>query len=308
MKFYKSKFIVVTLFIGALLIFAIPDTFTRGEKMMHLSTSNHVMVVPLPEEISLAGESMPDNINSRESLSREMQVNSFWHSNTLQMLQRSGRFFPVIELILHEEGIPNDFKYLAVIESGLSPALSPAGAAGLWQLMKGTAIDYGLEVNDQIDERYHIMKATRAACAYLKDAKEKFGSWTLAAASYNMGMAGLQKQLSRQKESNYYDLLLNEETKRYVYRILALKYIFKEPRAYGFDILPNDYFLPWDDQIITIDSNINSWGEFAHLYEWSYKELKIHNPWLRDSYLNNSFQKQYEISVPSKNPKLKIKN
>jgi len=163
MKFYHSRFIFCAAVIGALLIFAIPDTFTRGEKMMHLSTSNHVMVVPLPEEISLAGESMPESIDSRESLSREMQVNSFWHSNTIQMLQRSGRFFPVIESILREEEIPDDFKYLAVIESGLLPALSPAGAAGLWQLMKGTAIDYKLEVNDQIDERYHIIKATRAA-------------------------------------------------------------------------------------------------------------------------------------------------
>ena len=308
MKLSNSIFILSSIILLTILTFAVPGTFTRSERMMHLSTSNHVMVVPLPEEINLAGELMPDISTSREYLSREMQVNSFWHSNTLQLLQKSSRFFPIIESILEDEQVPKDFKYLAVIESGLSPALSPAGAAGLWQIMKGTAMDYGLEVNDEIDERYHVEKATRAACKYLKEAKKRFGSWTMAAASYNMGMAGLQKQLIRQRETNYYDLLLNEETKRYVFRILALKYIFKEPRAYGFDILPSDYYQPWNDRKIPLDSSVESWGEFAHQFGWSYNELKIHNPWLRDAHLTNASEKTYDIHVPLKETALEIKN
>ena len=157
-----------------------------------------VMVVPIPDDIELAGEKMTDKQSNQELLSREMQVNSFWHSNTIQLLQKSGRYFPIIEPILESEGVPNDFKYLAVIESGLSQVVSPAGATGIWQMLETTARDYNLEVNEQIDERYHIVKSTLAACKYLNEAKKKFGSWTLAAASYNMWMAGLQKQLNRQ--------------------------------------------------------------------------------------------------------------
>ncbi len=298
----KPKYFVGSILLMIIIIYAVPDTYSKGERMMHLSTSNHVMVVPIPDEINLAGEKMPDKQSNRELLSREMQVNSFWHSNTIQLLQKSGRYFPIIEPILESEGVPNDFKYLAVIESGLSQVVSPAGATGIWQMLEATARDYNLEINEQIDERYHITKSTLAACKYLNEAKEKFGSWTLAAASYNMGMAGLQKQLNRQEEQDYYDLLLNEETKRYVYRILAIKYIFQEPRSFGFDLLPTDYLNPWGDVLVSVDSNVSSWGKFAHKYGWSYKELKNHNPWLRDSYLINKYQKRYAISVPQLEP------
>lgn len=298
MTLTKPKYFIGIILLLIVIIYAIPDSYSKGERMMHLSTSNHVMVVPIPDDIQLAGEKMPDKQSNQELLSREMQVNSFWHSNTIQLLQKSGRYFPIIEPILESEGVPNDFKYLAVIESGLAQVVSPAGATGIWQMLETTARDYNLEVNEQIDERYHIVKSTLAACKYLNEAKKKFGSWTLAAASYNMGMAGLQKQLKRQEEKNYYDLLLNEETKRYIYRILAIKYIFQEPRSFGFDLFPSDYMKPWDDVLVYIDSSVGSWGNFAHKYGWSYKELKNHNPWLRESYLINKYQKKYGISVP----------
>jgi hypothetical protein len=187
---------------------------------------------------------------------------------------------------------------LAVIESGLAPVVSPAGAAGFWQLMPGTAKELGLTVNDEVDERYHVEKSTRAAAAYLRSAKERFGSWTLAAASYNMGMSGLQRQMDRQAEHQYYDLLLNEETKRYVFRILALKCIMQQPRAYGFDLSPADYDAPWEHRHVPVDSAVSSWGEWAHQFGWSYNELKRHNPWLREAFLSAPQGDTLWIAVP----------
>ncbi len=179
MTLTKPKYFIGIMLLVMVIIYAIPDTYSKDERMMHLSTSNHVMVVPIPDDIELAGEKMPDKQSNQELLSREMQVNSFWHSNTIQLLQKSGRYFPIIEPILESEGVPNDFKYLAVIESGLSQVVSPAGATGIWQMLETTARDYNLEVNEQIDERYHIMKSTHAACKYLNEAKRNLvpGLW-----------------------------------------------------------------------------------------------------------------------------------
>ncbi|MDG1252625.1 MAG: lytic transglycosylase domain-containing protein [Schleiferiaceae bacterium] len=281
-----------------LAILAIPSSSSYSERMHFLSEHNHTRLVPLPESLDLAGEVVPlSKEDPQERLSKELLTNTYWHSNTLQILKRSSRYVPDLLRILQEEGIPEDFIYLAIIESGLSPAVSPAGAAGFWQLMPGTAEDLGLEVNGEIDERYHMEKSTRAAAVYLRKAKERFGSWTLAAASYNMGMAGLERQMNRQSETNYYDLLLNEETKRYVFRILALKCIMEKPRAYGFDLDPNEYDAPWNDRLVQVDSSVANWGEWAHQFGWSYNDLKRHNPWLRDAQLSNPSRKTYSISV-----------
>jgi membrane-bound lytic murein transglycosylase D len=212
--------------------------FTRGTRdenedkqyVQAFQNSYGIYAVPIPVGISFAGEKPPlADPDVIERLDREIHVNTYWQSNSLLMFKRANRFFPVIEPILKANGVPDDFKYLALIESGLTNVVSPAGAVGFWQIMKGTGLDYGLEINNEVDERYHLEKATEAACKYLLDAKEKFGSWTLAAASYNMGMNGLEKQLERQKATNYYNILLNAETARYVFRILAVKAILENP-------------------------------------------------------------------------------
>ena len=199
---------------------------------------------------------------------------------------------------LKQNGIPDDFKYLAVIESALVNAVSPAGARGVWQFMPETAREKGMEVTEYIDERYHLEKSTEAACKYLIAAKTKFGSWTLAAASYNGGMAGIQKQIELQKVTNYYDLLLVEETSRYVFRILALKEIMQNPKNYGFEINANDLYSPLPIQKIEIDSTINDLPSFALSKGINYKILKLYNPWLRDKKLLNLTKKKYIIELP----------
>ena len=201
-----------------------------------------VVVAPaIPSHMTLAGEEVPLNdFGVREALDRELIVNTYRHSGTILYMKRASRWFPVIKPILAEEGVPEDFKYLAVIESGLSQVVSPAGASGFWQFLKKTGPEYGLEVSSTVDERYHVEKATRAACLYLKEAYEKFGSWSLAAASYNMGMSGVTKRLKEQGVDNYWDLHLNSETARYVYRILAVKKVLESPASFGFKLRESD--------------------------------------------------------------------
>ncbi len=281
-------------------LWGIPDPNSLSERLHFLSEHNHTRLVPLPEQLDLAGEAVPlENEDAQERLTKELLTNTYWHSNTLQLLKRSSRYWPAMEQILREQGVPVDFLYLAVIESGLAPVVSPAGAAGYWQLMPGTAKELGLTVNDEVDERYHVEKSTRAAASYLKSAKARFGSWTLAAASYNMGMSGLQRQMDRQSESNYYDLLLNEETKRYVFRILALKCIMQQPRMYGFDLSPSEYDSPWNDRMVPVDSAVANWGVWAHGFGWSYNELKRHNPWLREAFLSDLQGDTIWVAVPA---------
>lgn len=259
-----------------------------------------IFALPLPDKIDLAGENVPLKlVDVSEKLDRELSVNTYWQSNTLLMLKRSNRWFSVIEPILEEENIPNDFKYLALMESGLTQIVSPAGASGFWQLMKAAARERGLEVNSDIDERYHIEKSTRAACAYLKEAKAKFGSWTLAAASYNMGMAGLNNQMKRQDATNYYDLVLNEETSRYVFRILAAKLILSNPSNYGFNFRNSDLYQPLKFTEVEVDTTIDNLARFAFTQGINYKTLKYLNPWLRDNHLPNSSRKKYLIQIPT---------
>ncbi len=213
------------------------------------------------------------------------------------MLKRSDKWFPIITPILKENGIPEDFKYLALIESGLQNIVSPAGAAGPWQIMKGTALDHGLEVTSEIDERYHMVKATAVACEYLNEAHNRFNNWTLAAASYNMGMTGTAKRLSEQRVNSYYDLRLNSETGRYVYRLAALKHIHEHLEDYGYVYHKSaGYSLPVFDTI-TVNSSVPSWVDWSIEHHTTYKALRLYNPWLRASKLSNISNNTYQILV-----------
>lgn len=255
----------------------------------------------LPQQLDLAGEIVPlDAFGVREALDRELIVNTYHHSSTMLYMKRAARWFPVIEPILAQEGVPEDFKYLAVIESGLDQVVSPAGASGFWQFMKGTAPQYGLEVNREVDERYHVEKATRAACAYLKEAHEQFGSWALAAASYNMGMGGVERALASQGVHDYWDLHLNSETARYVYRLLAIKHVFEEPAEHGFDLPADAMYAPYETRTIVVDKTIEDLAAFAIEQGTNLKGLKTLNPWLRDDRLPISTGNSYEILIPLK--------
>jgi hypothetical protein len=248
-----------------------------------------------------AGERVPtENFDVRERLERELVINSYLHSATILNLKNAARFFPVIEPILKEYGIPDDFKYVAVAESNFrNVATSSAGAKGIWQFMEGTAGDYGLEVTDEVDERLHLEKATRAACQYLKRYKERFGNWTMTAAAYNMGAGGLSKDLGLQRMNNYYDLNLSEETNRYLFRIIAIKEVMTHPEEYGFVMDDDHLYDPLDKfAVVTVNTPIDNLGDFAKQYGVSYRLLKLYNPWLRDYKLTNKKGKSYDIKIP----------
>ncbi len=256
---------------------------------------------PIPDSLDFAGEAVPlDRIDVREALDRELLVNVYWQSNLLLLIKRANRWFPVIEPILAENNIPDDFKYLAVIESGLTNVVSPAKAAGYWQFIKTTGQSYGLEITDFVDERYDAAKSTQAACAYLQDARLKCGSWTAAAAGYNMGYGGYSKTAAAQSTNSYWDLYLNSETARYVYRILAVKCIFKNPELYGIKLRMKDLYPVIETDTIGVDSTIGSLYRFAQQQGCSYKELKTCNPWLRGTSLPNTAKKHYVIALPQK--------
>jgi len=260
-----------------------------------------ISALKMPENLNFAGEPVPiENPDIYERMDRELLVNTYWQSNALLLIKRAHKYFPVIEPILKEYGIPDDFKYLAVIESGLTQAVSPAGAVGFWQIMQGTGTDYSLEINDNVDERYHIEKSTRMACEYLKKSKENFGSWTMAAAAYNAGNTGVLRQLERQEVSNYYDLLLGEETGRYVFRILALKEILKHPQKYGFNFSEDQLYKNIPTYTVKVETSVENFATFAQKYNINYKILKIHNPWLREANLVNRSGKMYHIEIPEK--------
>jgi len=252
-----------------------------------------------PDSLYFAGERVPmENFDTRESLDRELNTNAYFHSSTMLLIKRSHRYFPVIEQILKEYNIPDDFKYLAVAESSLANTISPVGATGFWQFMKSTANEYGLEINDEIDERYHLEKSTEAACRYFLKSYEKYGNWTMVAASYNRGSKGVDNLIDIQEQDNYYDLLLPEETSRYLFRILAFKTIFSNPEAYGFEIPEEHLYPPLEYITVSIDTTVSSFAEFAADYGTNYKILKALNPWLRQPYLNISSGESYQIKVP----------
>ncbi len=259
----------------------------------------NVYALPMPEGLNYAGEEVPvHNPDIKERMDRELLVNTYWQSNALLIFKRANKYFPIIEPILKEEGVPDDLKYLAVIESGLTQAVSPAKATGFWQILKETGREYGLEVNDNVDERYHIEKSTRAACKYLKASKKRFGSWTAAAAAYNAGNYGVSKLFEEQNVSNYYDLLLREETGRYVFRIIAFKEILSNPEKYGFNFTEDHLYKHIPTYKVEVDTAVTDFVKFAERYGINYKILKIHNPWLRENKLNNKSRKKYYIEIP----------
>jgi len=258
-----------------------------------------IKALKIPEGVNFAGELVPiEKSDIKERMDRELLVNTYWQSNSLLLIKRAHKYFPIIEPILKKNGVPDDFKYLALIESGLLNVTSPAGARGFWQIMKGTAQENGLEVNSNVDERYNIEKATEVACKYLVKSHKRFNSWTLAAAAYNGGNAGMSRRLKSQRVDDYYDLLLGEETSRYVFRIVAVKEIMSQPKNYGFKFDHEDLYKLEKTKTVKVDTVINDIALFAQNFNTNYKELKIHNPWLRENKLNNASRKMYEIKVP----------
>ena len=259
-----------------------------------------IYAVNKPNLINFAGEIVPTSSSEIwERLDNELLRNIYYQSNTLLYFKKANKYFPIIEPILEKYNIPNDFKYLAIIESGLENVISPSGAAGFWQIMKPTAKDYGLEVNSNIDERYNLEMATIAACQYLSEAYTQFGSWTAAAASYNMGRSGLSKRMKEQNVSNYYSLYLNSETSRYVFRILAIKEIMKNPREYGYVFRKSDLYSFEEFSSIEIDSTVNNLSDFAKSLNINYKLLKYFNPWMRTNSLPNKSRKKYIVKIPT---------
>ena len=278
---------------------AVQDETTDENQNEKIVNDYRVYALPMPEDLDFAGEPVPTEIpDIHERMDRELLVNTYWQSNMLLLLKRANKYFPVIEPILEEYGLPDDIKYVAVIESSLTNAVSPAGARGFWQFMEATGKELGLEINDNVDERYHLEKSTRAAAEYLKKSKERFGSWTLAAAAYNAGNYGIDRQLERQDVDDYYDLLLNEETGRYIFRLLAIKEIMENPKKYGFHFREKDLYQDVPSRKVMVDTAVSDFAEFAQDFGINYKILKIHNPWLREAHLNNRSRKKYLIELP----------
>ena len=285
--------------LSGLLIFAVQDAPSDENLEKKIINDYNVYALNVPENLDFAGEALPlGNPDILERMDRELLVNTYWQSNALLMFKRANKYFPIIEPILEKHGIPNDFKYLAVIESGLTNAVSPAGARGVWQIMKATGRENGLEINTNVDERYNLEKSTEVACKYLLEAKERFGSWTLAAASYNAGKAGVARRLKEQNVSDYYDLLLGEETGRYMFRIVALKEILNHPDKYGFNFRHKDLYKPIPTYKVAVDTAVTDFVKFSEKFGINYKILKLHNPWLREPHLNNKSRKEYFIDIP----------
>tara|TARA_B100001093_G_scaffold120128_1_gene112806 strand:- start:1765 stop:2715 length:951 start_codon:yes stop_codon:yes gene_type:complete len=282
---------------SSFILSAIDDISIENNKLEF--NKNYAIYAPsIPNEINFCGESFPIKEKSlKERFDREILVNTYWQSQTIIFIKKANKYFGIIEPILRKNGVPDDFKYLAIAESGLSNIVSPSGATGFWQIMKLTGKERGLEISKEVDERYHIEKSTEAACSYLLEAFNKFNSWTLAAAAYNMGITGLEKQMLRQKANNYYDLLLNNETARYIFRITAIKEILENQKKYGFNLRKQDLYLPENYYEVLLDSSVSDLVDYSFNLKINYKILKELNPWLRQSYINNTKGKKYLIKV-----------
>lgn len=303
-KWFVYFFMVVTLLV-LVLFFIYEDKITN--KIVHSgiippvtnNATQYVVAPKIPDEMEFAGEKVPlELLDVRERLDAELIAGNYWHSYSMLLIKRANRWFPVIEPILKKNDVPDDIKYLCMIESGLTNAVSPKGATGFWQFMKPAGKEYGLEINGEVDERYHVEKATEAACKYLKDAKSEFGSWAAAAAAYNYGFNGVRRQIERQKEKNYYNLILPDETEKYMFRILAAKEVYENQEKYGFNIADEDLYPEWSWKTVKVTGKINHWTDFAKKYNLNYRILKIFNPWLRDHNLTNKSGKTYEIKIP----------
>ncbi len=256
--------------------------------------------IELPDTMYFCGEAVPlDLFYVRERLEREVLVNSYRHSATIMLLKRTTRWFPIMEPLMEKYGLPEDFKYLAMIESELTNAVSPSKAVGFWQFLEGTGKQYNLEINKEVDMRYNVEKETVAACKYLKDSYRKFGNWTLAAAAFNCGNGRISKTIEEQRVDSYFDMILPEETQRYVFRILALKLITENPEKYGFQISDNGWYRPYETKTITVTKSISDLVQFAYEKGTNLKLLKYFNPWLRGNSLTISEGNSYEIKIPT---------
>ena len=288
-------FILLGLVVGVFFSSKSNEFVEQAEKF---SENYQVVPVPIPNQLTFAGEAVPlERFEIKERLDRELLVNTYWQSNSLLILKRSKKFFEIIEPILAKNGIPEDFKYLAVAESGLLNVTSPAGAKGVWQFMPSSGKAYGLEINNSVDERYHLERSTQAACLYIKEAFYKFGNWTLAAASYNRGMNGISNDIAKQLVNDYYDLHLNTETSRYILRILAFKTIIENPSAYGFHLEEKDYYSFPPTINISVDESIPNISEYAQSLGTNYHVIKSLNPWIKTNELTVS-NVPYIIKAP----------
>ena len=298
----------VSIFLFLFSIFFLSSSFLNNSDNIHQQGFNskyNVYSVLKPNDLKFADELVPNtSLDVWERLDKELLKNIYWQSNTLLYFKRANKYFPIIEEILAKNNIPDDFKYLALIESGFEYTVSPSGAAGFWQIMRGTAREYGLEVNYAIDERYNLRKSTEAACSYLRKAYDEFGSWTMAAASYNMGINGVRRKIEKQETNNYFNLHLNDETSRYVFRIIVIKEIMENPRKYGFVFRDNDLYTHPQVKQIRVDSTIDNLYYFAKDHNINYKILKKYNPWLRISKLPDESRRVYYIDIPIKSDEL----
>ena len=298
-KGYLLGFIILCFFIFKYFTFSSNISSSDELHLMQFNNDYNIYSLVKPDSLNFCGEKVP--ISSQdiwERLDLELLRNTYWQSNTMLYFKRANKFFPIIEPILKKNNIPDDFKYLAVIESGLLNVISPAGATGVWQILKTTGKEYGLEINKYIDERYHLEKSTEAACKYLNEAYARFGNWTLVAASYNMGMNGIQRTIDKQETNNYYNLYLNQETSKYLFRIIAIKEIMQNPIKYGFVFRKKDLYDIPDLKLVYIDTTINDLYSFSQKIGANFKIIKKYNPWIREDHVPNSSRRNYIIKLP----------
>ncbi|MDP2363434.1 MAG: lytic transglycosylase domain-containing protein [Ignavibacteria bacterium] len=308
--FFAGAFTLVgLLFISTNLFFTNNTNAVVDDKPDGTFPQDYKIISPkIPDNVLIFGEGVPlENFEVYERVDREVLVNTYWHSATILAMKRAARWFPVIEPILKQNNIPDDFKYLAVVESNLENVVSPAGATGYWQFIKSASKQYGLEVTDEVDERYDVEKSTIAACKYLNTAYQMFGNWTMSASSYNAGISGIEKWSGLQKSTNYWNLVLGSETSRYVSRIIAMKLIMENPSAYGYDLMVEDLYKPLKYKEVKLDTSVTDFADYAATLGINYKTLKLYNPWLRDTSSKNKNGVVYKIKVPEEGSILLIK-
>ena len=301
MEKYKNLFPIFGFLSGIIFCLLIFVSFSSKDNSLgsFFELPQQIKAVNLDKKFDFAGEVVPINVDTKERLDRELSVNAYWQSTTLLNIKMSFKYFPIVERILKEQGVPDDFKYLAIAESGLRNVTSSASAKGFWQFMKPAAMEMGLEISDEVDERLHLEKSTMAACAYVKQMYKRFGTWTNVAGAYNVGPTSFARSLAEQKETSYYDLNINEETSRYLFRIIAIKEIVKNPSDFGYYLEDEHKYQPQNLKDIKITSSILSLTDFAHENGLTYRMLKFYNPWLISSKLTVSPGKEYTIKVPN---------
>ncbi len=301
MEKYKNLFPIFGFLSGIIFCLLIFVSFSSKDTSLgsFFELPQQIKAVNLDKKFDFAGEVVPINVDTKERLDRELSVNAYWQSTTLLNIKMSFKYFPIVERILKEQGVPDDFKYLAIAESGLRNVTSSASAKGFWQFMKPAAMEMGLEISDEVDERLHLEKSTMAACSYVKQMYKRFGTWTNVAGAYNVGPTSFARSLAEQKETSYYDLNINEETSRYLFRIIAIKEIVKNPSDFGYYLEDEHKYQPQNLKDIKITSSIPSLTDFAHENGLTYRMLKFYNPWLISSKLTVLPGKEYTIKVPN---------